>query len=62
MQGNIEHFQDSCGGVIGWLDEVSSNTAFTKGWNAYAEEYILDETDIYDNNPLQKYGMLKWEV
>ena len=62
MQGNIEHFQDSCGGVIGWLDRVSSNTAFTKGWNAYAEEYILYETDIYDNNPLQKYGMLKWEV
>ena len=56
-------FSDSCGGVIGWLNSASYYTAFTEGWALYAENpLIADETDTYDNNPLQLYGMLKWQI
>ncbi|XP_044163638.1 uncharacterized protein LOC122947990 [Acropora millepora] len=62
-QGLVEHFGDSCGGVIGWLGEVTYYTAFSEGWALYAENpLIARDTDVYDNEPFQKFGMLKWQV
>ncbi|KAL9953420.1 hypothetical protein ACROYT_G040839 [Oculina patagonica] len=63
VQGLVEHFRDSCGGVISWLDDSTYYTAFTEGWALYAENpLIARETNVYDNEPFQKYGMLKWQV
>ena len=63
MQGNVEHFQDSCGGSIGWLNSETYYTAFTEGWALYAENpLIANDTNVYDNELMQKYGMLKWQV
>ena len=59
----VEHFRDSCGGVISWLDSSTYYTAFTEGWALYAENpLIAQETNVYDKAPFQKYGMLKWQV
>lgn len=59
----MEHFRDSCGGVISWLDGSTYYTAFTEGWALYAENpLIARETKVYDKEPFQKYGMLKWQV
>lgn len=59
----MEHFGDSCGGVIGWLGKVTYYTAFSEGWALYAENpLIARHTDVYDNEPFQKFGMLKWQV
>jgi len=59
----VEHFRDSCGGVIGWLDSVTYYTAFTEGWALYAENpLIAQDTDTYKTEPMQKFGMLKWQV
>ena len=63
MQGTVEHFRDSCGGVIGWLDKETYYTAFTEGWALYAENpLIAQDTDTYKSEPMQKFGMLKWQV
>ena len=63
MQGLEEHFRDSCGGVIKWLDQKTYYTAFTEGWGLYAENPLIGEdTDTYKDEPWQKYGMLKWQV
>ena len=63
VQGLEEHFRDSCGGVIEWLDLESSYTAFSEGWGLYAENPLIGEdTDTYKDEPWQKYGMLKWQV
>lgn len=63
VQGFTELFSDTCGGVIGWLNGASYYTAFTEGWALYAENpLIAEETDVYDNDPLQLYGMLKWQI
>lgn len=63
VQGNIEHFRDSCGGSIGWLDSETYYTAFTEGWALYAENpLIAEDTDTYKNEAMQKFGMLKWQV
>ncbi|XP_068740559.1 uncharacterized protein [Montipora capricornis] len=63
VQGFRELFGDNCGGVISWLNGASYYTAFTEGWALYAENpLIAEETDAYDNNPLQLYGMLKWQI
>ncbi|XP_078369460.1 uncharacterized protein LOC144653347 isoform X2 [Oculina patagonica] len=63
VQGNIEHFHDSCGGVIGWLNSVTFYTAFAEGWGLYAENpLIAEDTDTYLNEPMQKFGMLQWQV
>lgn len=63
VQGLVEHFRDSCGGVISWLDGITYYTSFTEGWALYAENpLIARETKVYDNEPFQKYGMLKWQV
>lgn len=58
-----EHFKDSCGGLIGWLDSKTYYTAFLEGWALYAENPLIsDYTDVYDGEPMKKYGMLKWQV
>ena len=63
VQGLEEHFRDSCGGVIRWLDNEASYTAFSEGWGLYAENPLIGEdTDTYKDEPWQKYGMLKWQV
>ncbi|KAL9986409.1 hypothetical protein ACROYT_G000554 [Oculina patagonica] len=63
VQGFTELFGDSCGGVISWLNGASYYTAFTEGWALYAENpLIAEETDTYKDNPLQLYGMLKWQI
>ena len=62
-QGFKELFGDKCGDVISWLNSASYYTAFTEGWALYAENpLIAEETDTYDNDPLQLYGMLKWQI
>ncbi|KAK3737262.1 hypothetical protein QZH41_019871 [Actinostola sp. cb2023] len=63
IQGNIENFQDSCSGSIAWLNTMTYYTAFTEGWALYAENpLIAEDTDTYKNEPMQKYGMLKWQI
>lgn len=63
VQGLEEHFRDSCGGVIKWLDQETYYTAFTEGWGLYAENPLIGEdTDTYKDEPWQKYGMLKWQI
>ena len=63
VQGSKDHFRDSCGRVIGWLDSVTYYTAFIEGWALYAENpLIAEDTDTYKYEPMQKYGMLKWQV
>lgn len=61
--GLIEHFRDKCGGVPRWLDKETSYIAFQEGWALYAESPLLsDDSDLYEDNFLQLYGMLKWQV
>lgn len=37
--------------------------AFLEGWALYAENpLIAEDTDTYKYEPMQKYGMLKWQV
>ena len=49
--------------MISWLDSSTYYTSFTEGWALYAENpLIARETNVYDNEPFQKYGMLKWQV
>lgn len=63
MQGGVEHFSDSCGGIIGWLNSANYYTAFTEGWGLYAENpLIAEDTDTYLKEPMQKFGMLQWQV
>ncbi|KAK3717889.1 hypothetical protein QZH41_014886 [Actinostola sp. cb2023] len=58
-----ELFSDDRGDVISWLNGVSYYTAFTEGWALYAENPLMNsETDVYYKLPLQKYGMLKWQI
>ncbi|KAK3733245.1 hypothetical protein QZH41_011089, partial [Actinostola sp. cb2023] len=60
VQGHMEHFRDSCGGLLGWLDSITSYTAFVEGWGLYAENpLIARDTNVYKNKPLDKYGMLR---
>ncbi|XP_015767204.1 PREDICTED: uncharacterized protein LOC107345966 isoform X4 [Acropora digitifera] len=63
VQGNIEHFGDNCGGVIEWINLNPKYGAFTEGWALYAENPLIAQyTDAYNNEPMQKFGMLKWQV
>ena len=49
--------------MISWLDTSSSYTAFSEGWALYAENpLIARDTNVYETEPFQKYGMLKWQV
>lgn len=50
---------------MSWLDDATdaSFAAFTEGWALYSENPIMsDDTDLYNDNPIQKFGMLKWQV
>ena len=49
---------------MAWLDDQGSSfSAFTEGWALYSENPVMsDDTDVYTDNPIQKYGMLKWQV
>ena len=61
--GEQEYFRDTCGGELKWLHEMSSSTFFEEGWALYAENPLISEdTDTYEDEPLQKYGMLQWQV
>lgn len=63
VQGLNEHFRDKCNGPESWLDDKTYYTAFTEGWGLYAENpLIAQDTNIYDDNLMQKYGMLKWQI
>jgi len=66
VQGFDEHFsggEKTDKDVIDWLNKVTYYTAFTEGWALYAENPLLaTETDLYDELPLQEYGMLKWQI
>jgi len=34
-----------------------------EGWGLYAENPLIsDDTDVYDGEPMKKYGMLKWQI
>ena len=58
-----EHFLDTCDGVISWLASKTYYTAYNEGWALYAENPLIsDDTDVYDGEPMQKHGMLKWQV
>ena len=49
--------------MISWLDANTRYTAFSEGWALYAENpLIARDTNVYEKEPFQKYGMLKWQV
>ena len=59
----MEHFQDSCQDPISWIQENTYYLEFAEGWALYAENPLISKyTDTYENDPLTKYGMLKWQV
>jgi hypothetical protein len=63
--GMREYFHSHCEGMMSWLDDQSSSSfaAFTEGWALYSENPVMsDDTDVYSDNPKQKYGMFKWQV
>ena len=63
--GMREYFHSHCEGLMSWLDDQSSNSfaAFIEGWALYSENPVMsDDTDVYNDNPMQKYGMFKWQV
>jgi len=64
VQGFNEHFSTTGSkDVIDWLNSETYYTAFTEGWALYSENPLLAQgTDIYKIYPLQKYGMLKWQI
>lgn len=63
MPAHIEYFKDKYGGVPKWIDDQTYYTFFTEGWGLYSENPVIsDDTDTYKENPMQKFGMLKWQV
>lgn len=59
----MEHFQDSCQDPISWIQRNTFYLEFSEGWALYAENPLISKyTDTYKNDPLNKYGMLKWQV
>ncbi|XP_020631909.1 uncharacterized protein LOC110068834 [Orbicella faveolata] len=63
VQGTIEHFHDDCSDALTWLDKETYYTAFTEGWALYAENPLIAlDTDTYKEEPMQKFGMLKWQL
>ena len=49
--------------MVSWLEAKTHYTAFFEGWALYAENPLTsDDTDVYENEPMQKYGMLKGQV
>lgn len=63
FQGLREHFHSHCGGLMTWLDKQNVFTAFSEGWALYSENPLMsDDTELYKDNLVQTYGMLKWQV
>ncbi|XP_065652112.1 uncharacterized protein LOC100210725 isoform X2 [Hydra vulgaris] len=64
IQGFLENFQDACGGISGWInDVVDYYPSFSEGWGLYAENpLLLHDTKIIKDNPLARYGTLKWQI
>ena len=61
--GIEEHFRDKCGGLPSWIDKMGYYVVFIEGWALYSENPLLSkDVDLYKDNLLQKYGMLKWQV
>ena len=59
----MEHFQDSCKDPISWIQQNTFYLEFSEGWALYAENPLISKyTDTYRDDPLTKYGMLKWQV
>ena len=58
-----EYFQDKYGGVPKWIDDQTYYTFFTEGWGLYSENPVIaTDTDTYKDHPMQRFGMLKWQV
>ena len=64
LTGMREYFHSHCEGLMSWLDDQGGSfPAVTEGWALYSENPVMsDDTDVYSDNPMQKYGMLKWQV
>ncbi|XP_046857376.1 uncharacterized protein LOC124450775 isoform X2 [Xenia sp. Carnegie-2017] len=63
IQSHIEYFKDPYGGLPKWLDDRTYYTFFTEGWGLYSENPVIaKDTDTYEEEPMQKFGMLKWQV
>jgi len=61
-QGHVENFLDWCGPLVSPLVKTRY-IAFSEGWALYAEyPLIANETDVYKDKPLRRYGMLKWQI
>ena len=59
----MEHFQDNCKDPISWIQQSTFYLEFSEGWALYAENPLISRyTDTYKDDPLTKYGMLKWQV
>ena len=56
---------DPCNDLISWIQYETSGSynAIDEGWGLYAENpLIAQDTDLYRDEPLYRYGMLKWQV
>ena len=61
--GQIEYFKDTYGGVPRWIDDQTYYTFFTEGWGLYSENPVIaEDTNTYKEEPMQRFGMLKWQV
>ena len=60
----MEYFHSHCGGILAWLDEQQGGfPAFVEGWALYSENPVMsDDTELYIDQKIQTYGMLKWQV
>ena len=48
---------------MGWLNDANYYIAFAEGWGLYAENpLIAEDTNTYSKEPMQKFGMLQWQV
>ena len=63
VQGQIEYFKDAYGGVPKWIDDQTYYTFFTEGWGLYSENPVIaQDTNTYKEEPMQRFGMLKWQI
>lgn len=62
LQGHVENFLDWCGPLVAPLLKTRY-ISFSEGWALYAENPLISrETDVYDDKPFRRYGMLKWQI
>ena len=62
VQGFVELFANSCAGLPSLINQLIPFVGFEEGWGLYAESLILEDTNVYQDNLLNKYGALKWQV